>query len=406
MRLAAVVLAGGESRRFGGDKLAADLGGLTLLERAVSELPAEAHLIIVGAKREIGRPATFTREEPAGTGPAAGLIAGLRVGLSSEPEAIVVLPGDAPAAGRAAMVLLSALQSSTAWAVVAVDRSGRAQPLQLALRPPAAKALIAAAGKSGAAGQSARRLVDRLSPAAQRVPVSAEDHFDIDTADQLLSWQLRNSSDVRAVLDVLDARGVTSSDRQSTSRRRDRPYVIAIDGASGAGKSTLAAALALRTGATVIDGDDFYSAHLPGLDQPAREAMSDAEAAASIIDWRRLRAEALAPLSQRRAACYAPFDWEAYDGSLGAPKTVGTADVVIVEGVYSARPELADGVDLRVLLEVPADVRSRRLTDRPDSADLTHFWDRAEQHYFSEICPPHGFDLRLSTEQRGDDPDA
>ena len=28
MRLAAVVLAGGESRRFGGDKLAADLGGL------------------------------------------------------------------------------------------------------------------------------------------------------------------------------------------------------------------------------------------------------------------------------------------------------------------------------------------------------------------------------------------
>ena len=96
-------------------------------------------------------------------------------------------------------------------------------------------------------------------------------------------------------------------------------------------------------GATGIDGDDFYSAHLPGLDQPAREAMSDAEAAASIIDWRRLRAEALAPLSERRAACYAPFDWEAYDGSLGAPKTVGTADVVIVEGVYSARPELPTG---------------------------------------------------------------
>ena len=98
-----------------------------------------------------------------------------------------MLPGDAPAAGRAAMVLLSALQSSTAWAVVAVDRSGRAQPLQLALRPPAAKALIAAAGRR-ARRQSARRLVDRLSPAAQRVPVSAEDHFDIDTADQLLSW--------------------------------------------------------------------------------------------------------------------------------------------------------------------------------------------------------------------------
>jgi molybdopterin-guanine dinucleotide biosynthesis protein A len=52
MRLTAVVLAGGESRRFGTDKLAADLQGLTLLERAVSELPTDADLIIVGPKTE------------------------------------------------------------------------------------------------------------------------------------------------------------------------------------------------------------------------------------------------------------------------------------------------------------------------------------------------------------------
>ena len=402
MRLAAVVLAGGESRRFGADKLAADVDGLSLLERAVSELPAEAHLIIVGPRREVGRPVTFAREEPPGTGPAAGLIAGLRVALSSDTEAIVVLPGDAPAAGRAAMALLSALRSSSAWAVLAVDSSGRAQPLQLALRPAAAKALVAAAREKGGAGESARRLVDRLSPAPQRVPVSVEGHFDIDTADQLLSWQLRDSPAVRAVLDVLVARGVTSL-VPSHSARLDRPYVVAIDGPSGAGKSTLAAALTLRAPATVIDSDDFYSAHLPGLDQPAREAMSNAEAAASIIDWRRLRAEALLPLSQRRAACYAPFDWEAYDGSLGPPKMVGAADVVIVDGVYSARPELADVVDLRVILEVPSDVRSRRLADRPDPEDLAHFWDRAEQHYFTDICPPDSFDLRLSPGQLSND---
>jgi uridine kinase len=234
------------------------------------------------------------------------------------------------------------------------------------------------------------------------VPVSVEDHFDIDTADQLLAWQLRDNRAVRAVLDVLDAQDVTSSANRS-STGRDRPYVIAIDGPSGAGKSTLGAALTLRVPATVIDGDDFYSAHLPGLDQPAREAMSDAEAAASIIDWRRLRAEALLPLSERRAACYAPFDWEAHDGSLGPPKTVRAADLVIVEGVYSARPELADMVDLRVILEVPADVRARRLADRRDPEDLAHFWDRAEQHYFSEICPPHTFDLRLSRGQLDND---
>ena len=402
MRLAAVVLAGGESRRFGADKLAADVDGLSLLEQAVSDLPAEAHLIIVGPRRELGRPAIFTREEPPGTGPAAALIAGLRVALSHDTEAIVVLPGDAPGAGRAAMALLSALQASGAWAVLAVDSSGRAQPLQLALRPAAARALVSAAGEAGGAGQSPRRLVERLSPPPQRAPVSVEGHFDIDTADQLLSWQLRDSPAVRAVLDIPVARGVTSSiPRHSTPL--DRPYVIAIDGPSGAGKSTLAAALTLRALATVIDGDDFYSTHLPGVDQPARQAMSDAEAAASIIDWRRLRAEALLPLSQRRAACYAPFDWEAYDGSLGPPKKVGPADVVIVEGVYSARPELADLVDLRVILEVPADVRLRRLADRQDPSDLAHFWDRAEQYYFSDICPPDSFDLRLSAAQLGND---
>ena len=405
MSLAAVVLAGGESRRFGGDKLAADLQGLTLLERAVSELPSDAQLIIVGPKRKIGRPAVFTREEPPGSGPAAAMIAGLRLALSSDAEAVVVLPGDAPAAGRAAMALLSVLRSSGAAAVLAVDRSGRAQPLQLALRPPAAKALIAAAGDLAGAGESARQLVDRLSPPPRRVRLSSEDHFDIDTADQLLAWRLHDSGAVRAVLDVLRARGITPSDGGPLTSL-DRPCVLAIDGPSGAGKSTLAAALTLRTPATVIESDDFYSARLPDLDRPAREAMSDAEAAASIIDWRRLRAEALVPLSRRRTARYAPFDWEAYDGSLGSPKTVGAADVVIVDGVYSARPELADLVDIRVLLEVPADVRLRRLAARPDPVDLAHFWDRAEQHYFSKVCPPHRFDLRLSAEQLGNDQNA
>jgi molybdopterin-guanine dinucleotide biosynthesis protein A len=101
MSLAAVVLAGGESRRFGGDKLAADLHGLSLLERAVTELPSDARLIIVGPEREIGRPAAFVREEPPGGGPAAAMIAGLRLALSNDSDTIVVLPGDAPAAGRA-----------------------------------------------------------------------------------------------------------------------------------------------------------------------------------------------------------------------------------------------------------------------------------------------------------------
>ncbi|MGI8518644.1 MAG: hypothetical protein ACR2ME_09970, partial [Acidimicrobiia bacterium] len=44
-----------------------------------------------------------------------------------------------------------------------------------------------------------------------------------------------------------------------SARDSPTPFIVAIDGRSGAGKSTLALALAAQTGATVINGDDFYS---------------------------------------------------------------------------------------------------------------------------------------------------
>jgi molybdopterin-guanine dinucleotide biosynthesis protein A len=104
----------------------------------------------------------FTREQPPGGGPAAGLVAGLRVALTQGPAAIVVLPGDAPAAGRAVVSLLAALTRDDA--VVGVDASGQVQPLQLALRPIPAQRLVELAGPDGAASQSARRLVAQLTP--------------------------------------------------------------------------------------------------------------------------------------------------------------------------------------------------------------------------------------------------
>jgi molybdopterin-guanine dinucleotide biosynthesis protein A len=190
MRLSAVVLAGGESQRFGADKLAAHLGGLTLLEQAVADLPEDAELIIVGPDRAIRRSARFVREEPHGTGPAAALIAGLRTAISSKPDAIVVLPGDSPRAGRAAMALLAELDTGDSTAVMATESSGRLNPLHLALRPEAAEYLVALAGESAGAGQSAKRLVEPLN--AGLVALSSHELFDIDTTDQMVIWQQRS----------------------------------------------------------------------------------------------------------------------------------------------------------------------------------------------------------------------
>ena len=190
MTVVAVVLAGGASRRFGTDKLAAELDARTLLDHALAGLPEAYAVIVVGPERPLARPVTFAREQPPGGGPTAGLVAGLRAALDTRADAIVVLPGDAPAAGHGAPTLLAALADHDA--AVAVDAAGHVQPLQLALRSRAAKQLIALAGPGEGAGQSARRLLASLHPPPRPVPLDPTALFDIDTPDALQAWRARH----------------------------------------------------------------------------------------------------------------------------------------------------------------------------------------------------------------------
>ena len=81
----------------------------------------------------------------------------------------------------------------------------------------------------------------------------------------------------------------------------------------------------------------------------------------AVIDWERLRDEALLPLRARQSATFQPYDWDADDGRLAPPKTIPAADVIILEGVYAARPELADLVDVAVYLGVDPQVRAQPL---------------------------------------------
>ena len=99
-----------------------------------------------------------------------------------------------------------------------------------------------------------------------------------------------------------------------------------------------------------------------------------------------------------------PFDWEADDWASDtvplAPQPViaPAGAVVILEGAYSCRPELHDVLDLRVLLDTPADVRRQRLLEREGEAYRTDWearWSAAEEHYFGTVMPPSRFDLIL-----------
>ena len=92
----AIVLAGGTGTRLGGvDKAAVEHDGSTLLEHCLAALTDAVEVVVVGPEVPTSRPVTFTLEDPAGGGPAAGLLAG-RDALAELPRALAVLAVDMP----------------------------------------------------------------------------------------------------------------------------------------------------------------------------------------------------------------------------------------------------------------------------------------------------------------------
>lgn len=176
----------------------------------------------------------------------------------------------------------------------------------------------------------------------------------------------------------------------ATARTRPGPLVVAIDGRSGTGKSTLARALADRLAATVIEGDDFYVGGTGIEGDPPQSR------AARCIDWQSQR-RVLSALRAGQAASYHAFDWDAFDGSLSPESTwVAPARVLILEGAYSARPELRDLLDVTILATVPKTVREARLLEREgEIGPWERQWHEAEDWYYAHAAPEAGFDLVL-----------
>jgi uridine kinase len=188
-----------------------------------------------------------------------------------------------------------------------------------------------------------------------------------------------------------------------TARHRSlrRSVFVALDGRSGAGKSTIAAVLAeacRSRGITVevIGGDDFYA----GGSAASWNAWSPAEKADHVIDWTRQH-RVLDDLRLRGTAIWYPFDWDspAWDSDhvplQSTPSSVTAADIVILEGAYSARPELHGVLDLLILLDTPPWQRRRQLIEREGEHFRTDWdarWSTAEDHYFAVTMPPDRFD--------------
>jgi len=160
--------------------------------------------------------------------------------------------------------------------------------------------------------------------------------------------------------------------------------VVAIDGHGASGKSTLAESLRTASGGCVVHTDDFF---LPS--GPVRETE---RSLGSFYDLNRLRVEALEPLRAGQEAVFHPFDWSSGTVS-GTTTHVAPHDLVLLEGVCSGAPELADLVDQAMYVETPEPERLRRLRGSVAPEDWDNEWLQAEKAYFAGARPPSSFDL-------------
>lgn len=177
----AVILTGGRSSRLGSDKAASAVGGRPLLQRVASAIPADVELVVCGPLPpfDLGRPFALLREDPPGGGPVAGVAAALPQVTT---DVVVLLATDLPFLGSLPADLVQRLGDGEA--LVAVDATGREQPLLAAYRTDALRRAVDDLGE--VSGASMRRLlgglrVDRYRPGAATVDPA----LDVDTPADL-----------------------------------------------------------------------------------------------------------------------------------------------------------------------------------------------------------------------------
>jgi len=181
---AAIVLAGGAGRRLGGvDKAGVVLGGRTLLDRALAAVAGASKIVVVGPERDVDG-VVWTREDPPGGGPVAGLAAGLAA--LADVDLVAVLAVDQPGVTASTVDRLRDAVGETG--AVLVD-DGHLQWLAGVWRT----AVLTAAMPAETDGASLRSVLRPLAP----VEVAAQpgEAYDVDTPEDLATLHKRHTGD-------------------------------------------------------------------------------------------------------------------------------------------------------------------------------------------------------------------
>lgn len=186
-RIGAVILTGGSAVRLSGaDKASIELGGLTLLEHALGAMLDVDEVVVVGDPVPTTRPVTFTREDPVGGGPAAGLLAGLAC-FARRPTLVVVLAVDMPLVTSSTVRrLIEAVRSNDqAEGAALIDEGRRLQYLCAAYSRDGLERVRPSYEDEH--GLSMRALVSGLR--LEHVPAFGPETRDVDTWSDLLAMR-------------------------------------------------------------------------------------------------------------------------------------------------------------------------------------------------------------------------
>lgn len=157
----------------------------------------------------------------------------------------------------------------------------------------------------------------------------------------------------------------------------EHPQVLlAIDGPCASGKSTLGARLEDIYTCPLIHMDDFFLT--PDLRSKERLSQPGGN-----VDYARFDAQVLTPLANGTSATFAPYRCQS--GTFGDVITVNPSPLVVIEGVYSMRPDLRARYQLGVWVEAEWETRKKRLLERGGPEGLSRYeqrWIPMENQYF------------------------
>ncbi|KPB06697.1 uridine kinase [Bacillus sp. CHD6a] len=166
--------------------------------------------------------------------------------------------------------------------------------------------------------------------------------------------------------------------------KKQSTLIVGVDGCGGSGKSTLANKIKSKfPNVTIVHMDDFYlpSSQIIKLNSEKKPIGAD-------FDWKRVLKQVLEPISQNIEGQYQRYDWET--DKLAEWHTVPIGGVVLVEGVYSIREELANKYDFTIWVECPRETRLSRGLKR-DGKEALEMWKNnwmiSEDIYVKEHKP-------------------